>query len=162
MHSRGHPLWWRVQYGEYPLWWSASPAAWALAGESGRATEREDCQGETPSGDCFTACRQPRPIDQRGELPRRTDRHNLVFRPDPHRARRATVFDVRQSDYRSTRNGGRRSVGDHRDVVTVHHDAVRLGIDDRHAPSVAVQQSAEGRSKESRAHRDEYLERWLG
>ena len=161
MHSRGHPLWWRVQYGEYPLRWSASQVRWA-AEETGRPFGRGDCQGEAPSGDRVVACRQPGAIDQRGKFLGRTDRHDLVLGPDPDRARRTTVFNVRQPDDRSPGNGRRRPIRDHRNVVVIGHDAVGLGIDDRDPSSVAVKQSAEGRRKQPRTYRDENLERRLG
>lgn len=162
MQLRGHPLWWRVQNGEYPLRWSVSLTRWAVAGETGRPTGGEDCQGEAPSGNRVVACRHPGAIDQCGKLLGRSDRHDLMLRPDPDRARRATVFDVRQTNHRSPGDGSRRSVRDHRNVVAVGHDGVGLGIDDGDASSVAVEQTTESRRKQPRPYRDENLERRLG
>ncbi len=161
MHLRGHPLWWRVQ-GECPFGWSVSPTRWAVAGETGRPTGRGDCRGEALSGDGVVARRRPGAIDQRSKFLRRSDRHNLVLRADSDRARRSTVFNVRQPDDRGPGDGSRRPLRDHRNVVVVGHNGVGLGIDDRDASSVAVEQSTKGRRKQPRPYRDEHLERRLG
>lgn len=164
MWSWGHPLWWRVKEGEIRSQWSDTPASWALAGEGSRTADgghRGQSLGESSSGGGLSACRQPGTIDQRHQLDRRAHRNDLVLGADAHRARGTPLLRVGKSDHRRSRDGRGGSLRDHRHIEAVPVHRFDLGIHDGDAATVAVQQTAQGRGKQPRSHRDEHFERWL-
>lgn len=161
MWSWGHPLWWRVKEGEIRSQFSDTPASWALAGEGCRVTDRGQGLGESSSGGCLSARRQPGTIDQRHQLDRRSHRNDLVLGADAHRAGGTPLFRVGEPDHRRPRDGRSRSLRDHRHIEAVPVHRFDLGIHDGDVTTVAVQQSAQGRGEQPRSHRDEHFERWL-
>lgn len=161
MCSWGHLPWWKVHSGENQSASSDAPAAWASAGKRGRRTDRghrRHCLGESQSGSWFTARRQTRPIDQRNEIDRRGNRHDLMGLTDSHGARRTALLGIGKTDYRSPGHRRGRALRDHRNVVTVAVHDLDLRVDDRNVAAVAIQQPTEGRCKQPRSHRDKHFE----
>ncbi len=161
MCSWGHPSWWRVASGENQSASFDPPADWASAGKTGRRADggnRRHCLGGSQSGSCFSAGRQTGTIHQSNEVNGRGHRDDLVGRSDAHRARRAAMFGIGETDHRSAGDHGRRALGDHRHVIAIPVHRFDLRIHDRDATTVAIQQPTKGRGKQPWSHRDKHLE----
>lgn len=159
----GHPPWWRVENGEDRSSWVHDPTSLEASERNmGRRTDRFVGFGAAfRSASPLVAYRRSSAVDDRNQIARRHDPHDLILGCDSQRARWTVLLRVRQRDHRSSRGGVCRSVGDHRHVVAGFVGSVVVGIDHRDVPRRRVQQTAEDRGEQPRSHRDKHLERWL-